>query len=278
MSNQELSRPNSTNLQIQSKQPNPLIGNWIQSEEEHQVALTYGQKLIRYYDKEDMKGLVEVMAKWRILLGVTSDPTDAELIVICQFVYDNFKEYTLEDIKLAMNWAISGKIDVGFVTQKTISSYYVSRALNSYDEMKRRLYNKLMEQKNSHQKRLEMEHKPNFSPEQKANNFKNLILELYDSYQKGGFFLDYNDSVYNWIKRSKVVHIDSKLVDEAVKYGKDQFLEERKKESEKRMLKAIEPESREYREKKLARQYIVLHYFKSTNIQAIVKAIKPEHF
>lgn len=265
-------------MQNQLTKPNSTIGNWIETEEQHQIALTYSDKQIRYYDREDMTKLVEVMAKWRVLLGVSSDSTQEELILICQFLYDNFKNYTLADIKLAMNWVISGKIDIGFVSQKNISSYYVSKALNAYDEEKRKLYNKLIEQKNNYQKKLEMETKPNFSPEEKANNFKKLILELYDSYQKGAFFLDFGDSIYNWIKRSKVIPLTQVLVDAAVKYGKDQFLEERKEEAKKRLVKAIEPESREYREKKLARHYIILEYFKSTSIQAIINSIKPEHF
>jgi hypothetical protein len=225
-----------------------------------------------------MKKLVEVMARWRVLLGVTTEPTDTELIVICQFVYDNFKNYTLEDIKLAMNWAISGKTEVGFVTQKTISSYYVSRALNAYDALKRQLYNKLMEERSNHLRKLEADTKAEFTPEQKAENFKSLILELFDSYQKGGFFIDYGDMVYNWLKKTRIITITNELVNEAVKYGKDQFLEERKKEAEKRILKAIEPSSRDYREKKLARHYIVLHFFKNTDLQQIIKSIKPEQF
>lgn len=278
MSNQELGRPNSTNLQNQLAKPNSMIGNWIENEEQLQIARTFDDKQIRYYDKEDMTKLVEVMAKWRVLLGVTSDSTHEELIVICQFVYDNFKSHTLSDIKLAMNWIVSGKVDIGFVSQKTISAYYISRAMNAYDEEKRKLFKKVMEQKSNYQNKLEMETKPNFSPEQRADNFKKLILELYDSYKKGGFFLDFGDSVYNWIKRSKAIPLTQSLVDAAVKYGKDQFLEERKEESKKRLVKAIEPESREYREKKLARHYIILEYFKSTSIQAIINTIKPEHF
>lgn len=265
-------------MQNQLVKPNSIIGNWIENEEQLQIARTFDDKQIRYYDKEDMTKLVEVMAKWRVLLGVTSDSTHEELIVICQFVYDNFKNHTLSDIKLAMNWVVSGKVDIGFVSQKTISSYYISRAINAYDEEKRKLYKKVIEQRNNYQNKLEMETKPNFSPEQRADNFKKLILELYDSYKKGGFFLDFGDSVYNWIKRSKAIPLTQSLVDAAVKYGKDQFLEERKEESKKRLVKAIEPESREYREKKLARHYIILEYFKSTSIQAIINTIKPEHF
>ena len=91
------------------KKQNVLIGDWIRNDTEIAVAQTFSEKRIGSFDREDMAKLVEVMAKWRVLLGVNNDSSETELIVICQFVYDNFKKFTLMDIKLAMNWAVSGK-------------------------------------------------------------------------------------------------------------------------------------------------------------------------
>ncbi len=76
-----------------SVKQNKLIGDWIQNEVEYEVAKTFDGKRIGQYTKEDMTKLVELMAHWRVLLGVTSDSTEIELVVICQFVYDNFKKY-----------------------------------------------------------------------------------------------------------------------------------------------------------------------------------------
>lgn len=253
-----------------------MIGNWIKSDEEHAVALTYGEKRIGDFNREDMTKLVEVMAQWRILLGVTSDSTEQELIIICQFVYDNFKKYTLSDIKLAMNWTISGKIDVGFVSQKNISSYYVSRALNAYDEHKRRIYNKFMYEREKHLSRLEQA-PPDRTPEEKANTFKSLIVGMYESHMNGSFFIDFGDFVYNWLKKTNQLSRDKAVIDEAVNYGRDRYLEERRKESI-NLSSAIEPEAKEQRQKKLARHYMIMKYFESTSVGQIVQSIKPEQF
>ncbi len=257
---------------------NNIIGSWVQSEDDNAIAKTYLDKKIGDFDREDMKLLVEVMAQWRVLLGVTSDSTENELIIICQFLYDNFKKYTLADIKLAMNWTISGKLDVGYVSQKTISSYYISRALNAYDEYKRNIYNNMMQRRDNYLNRVEMEQKPELTADDKANNFKNLILGLYDSFQKGNFFVDFGDFVYNWLKKTNQITNDKAVIAAAVKYGKEQFIEQRRNENIQRLVKAIEPESREFREKKLARHYIITIYFKENTIQSIINKINPSQF
>ena len=272
---QKADYPKSSNQLIKR---NNIIGSWVQSEDDNAIAKTYLDKKIGDFDREDMKLLVEVMAQWRVLLGVTSDSTENELIIICQFLYDNFKKYTLADIKLAMNWTISGKLDVGYVSQKTISSYYISRALNAYDEYKRNIYNTMMQRRDNHLNRVEMEQKPELTADDKANNFKNLILGLYDSFQKGGFFVDFGDFVYNWLKKTNQITNDKAVIAAAVKYGKEQFIEQRRNENIQRLVKAIEPESREFREKKLARHYIILMYFKENTIQSIINKIDHTQF
>ena len=276
---QELQKQiNSQNSLTQYNEQNPLIGDWVQGENEYAIALTYSDKKIGDYNREDMARLVEVMAQWRILLGVTSDSTEQELVIICQFVYDNFKKYTLGDIKLAMNWVISGKVDVGFVSQKNISSYYVSRALNAYDEEKRRIYNKMMYEREKHLHRLEMESKKKQTPSEKANDFKELILTMYDSYKKSGLFVDFGDFVYNWLKRSNLISRDNTVINAAVTYGREKYFEEIQEKKKFNPAAVIEPETKEFRQKKLARHYMIIHYFDSINVSGIIKAIKIEHF
>ena len=148
------------------------------------VANTYNEKRIGEYTSEDMKGLVEVMAKWRLLLGVNNtDSTEVELIVICQFVYDNFKRFTLEDIKLAMNWAISGKIDMQFVSTKSISAMYVSKALNQYEDEKRAIVQRIAESKEAYERKKSREQNIEVSPQEKANSFKNILLDAYNDFR-----------------------------------------------------------------------------------------------
>ena len=268
----------SNNSLEQYKGQKTLIGTWIQSEDERQVALTYGEKRIGQYDKEDMIGLVEVMAQWRILLGVTTEATEQELIIICQFLYDNFKKFTLSDIKLAMNWTISGKVDVGFVTQKNISSYYISRALNAYEEEKKRIYNKLMYERDKELEKQKQLEQSKVTPQDKANIFKEAILTMYKSYKEGRPVIDFGDFVYNWLKRTKQLSRDAKIVSDAIKYGQDMYLEERKKGGGLNPFANISTDNKEDRQKKLSRQYMIMHYFDSHTMPQIIAKINIQDF
>jgi len=265
-----------------SVKQNKLIGDWIQNEIEYEVAKTFNEKRIGDYTKEDMTKLVELMAHWRVLLGVTSDSTEIELVVICQFVYDNFKKYSLADIRLAMNWAIAGRVDIGFVSQKSLSSFYVSKVLNAYDDRKREIVNEFMERRDRHLRRLEIDKKTEPTPEEKANTFKEMILGIYKSYQNNQPFYDFNDFVYNWLKSTGQIQASQEDINAAVFYGQEKYREERRQKNAANILKQIVdmdvPENKEERQKKYAREYIIKKYFDKYTIGEIISKIKPSQF
>ena len=256
-----------------------MIGIWIQNEDENRIALTYSEKKIGDFNREDMTKLVEVMAKWRLLLGVTSDSTEHELVVICQFIYDNFKQYTLSDIELAMNWSISGRLDLGFVSQKTISSYYVSKAINAYDDEKRRIFNKIMDSKEKHERWLQDKEKKVLTPVEKANNFKDTIVTMYSVLDSEGVFYDIGDMVYNWLKRTNQLNTSKETIDKAINYGRDKYFEEIADQSiRRRLLEPPSPESKEQKQKKYAREYMVKLYLNSNDISEVISRITPSQF
>jgi hypothetical protein len=255
-----------------SVKQNKLIGDWIQNEVEYEVAKTFDGKRIGDYTKEDMTKLVELMAHWRVLLGVTSDSTEIELVVICQFVYDNFKKYSLADIRLAMNWAISGRIDVGFVSQKSLSSFYVSKVLNAYDDRKRDIYNGL----------LEIDKKSEPTVEEKAKLFKEMLMGLYTSHQNNQPFYDFNDFVYNWLKSTGQIQATQEEINAAVFYGQEKYRDERRQQNAANILRQISNmdvgDNKEEKQKKYAREYIIKKYFDKYTIGEIISKIKPSQF
>lgn len=272
----------SKDLEIRSTEQNSLIGSWIKDDNEYQVAVTYGEKKIGDFTREDMTRLVEVMAKWRILLGVTSDSTEGELVIICQFVYDNFKKFTLGDIKLAMNWVISGKIEMGFVSQKNISSYYVSRALNLYDEHKRTIVNKIWDEKTRYLIRVEDEKSKQIkeTKEEKANSFKELILTMYNQHTNGGEFYDLGDMVYEWLKKTNQLERNIDIINSAIKYGHEKLIEEKvnSKIKNKLYLTFDDASDDERRKKKYGREYMIKNYFDKVGIGELVSNINPKDF
>ena len=231
-----------------------------------------------------MSQLVELMAKWKVLLGATNEATSAELVLICQFIYDNFKKFTLEDIKIAMNWAISGKIDMSFVSTKSISALYVSKALQLYEEEKKLIINKIAAEKIAFERKESLNNSTPVTEQEKANIFKTILIDVYISYKQEGKFLDFKDFVYNWIKNNKIFVPSKKDINDAMIYGETKtreykHLEQKNKKEVISVTKYFESQDDEYRKKKFARQYIVIQFFdKLNNLQELLNYIKLEQF
>lgn len=231
-----------------------------------------------------MTELVELMAKWKVLLGAANEATSAELILICQFIYDNFKKFTLEDIKIAMNWAISGKIDMSFVSTKTISALYVSKALQFYEEEKKNVINKIAADKASYERKQSIQTESKATPEEKANIFKDLLIDVYKNYKQHNKFQDFKDFVYSWLKNNKIFIPSKKLIQDAMIFGetKNRELKQLEKEDKSKVfsvIKYFESQDDEYRKKKFARQYIVTQFFDNIkNLQELLSYIKIEQF
>ena len=255
-----------------------MIGQWLNSEEEHSIAKSYDEKRLKHFNKEDIKELVELVGRWRLLLGVTSESNDTELVVITQFIYDNYPNVTLTDIRFAMNWSISGRIEVGFVTQKNISSYYVSKAINAYIIEKRNIVNHIEERKNSllAQKQNEIIEQ---TPVEKANTFKSIVLNLYDSYKKEKPILDYNDIVYSWLKKSKNLCIKQEVINEAIRYGSKRYSDEKQDLSIANKINQSFENDKENRMKKYSRSFMITYFFKTMKSEVdIINLIEVKDF
>lgn len=280
----ELAKTNLNNSITQWKGQNKLIGDWIRNDQELAIAKTYNEKKIGDYTTEDMKALVEVMAKWRLLLGVTNtESTEVELVVICQFVYDNFKRFTIEDIKLAMNWAISGKIDMQFVSTKSINANYVSKALNQYEDEKRAIVQRIAEAKDSYERQKSRDQKIEVSPKEKAEIFKETLLHAYNDYKQNGSFIDFQDFIYNWMKKNRILNPSQKDVSDAMIYGETKLrevkqLELQDKDKAKNLTKYFESQDDEFRKKKFARNYIISKFFDKVELGQLLGYIKLEQF
>lgn len=278
MSNHELQKADSSNLQTQLEKQNKLIGNWIVNQEEYQIALTVSEKKIGKFNRDEMGDIVDVLAQWRLLLGVTSDATQEELVFITQFLYDNFKHLTLSDLQTAKNWSIMGKIDVGFVSQKTFSSYYISRCLNAYEDEKRRIINEISQRKERYESKRALENPVKLSAQEEARSFKDYLLTLYKAYSEDREFYDFGDMLYNWGKSVGLIKPDNKEVSDAMIYATERLREF--KQSENRLIasKNIDVMDDETRKKKFARVFVITNMFRRHSISEIIQKIDINYF
>ena len=265
---------------MQLTKPNKLIGNWINSKDEMAIALTMGEKRIGQFDRKDMEDIVDVLAQWRLMLGVTTDSTHEELVFITQFIYDNYKHLTLSDLTMAKTWSIMGKVDVGFVSQKTFSSYYISRSINAYEDEKRKIINDISEKKERYEMRMALERPTPIAPEAEMKSFQEHIVTMYQSYHNGNEPYDIGDLVYNWLKQVKLANPNQNEVNEAMIYANEK-LREHNYEKNKHLKTKIaidENMSEENLKKKFARSYIRNKIFDSVPLSTIISKIRIEQF
>ena len=268
-------------MSIQSKKQNALLGSWIKNDKDLIVVQTYNGKRIGQFDHEDMKKLVEVMGKWRFLLGVNNDSSDSELVFICQFVYDNFKTLTIEDVTLAMNWAISGVTDMTYVSKKNLSAAYVSKALNLYEEEKRAIIQRIAYEKEAFERRKSLDEPLVVSPEDKAKTFIDILINAYNEYKNEDDFYDFGDFIYNWMKRNKIVNPTKEVVQQAMIHGEKKASDFKKDGEEGQKRKRIYESAmndKEYRKKKFAREYIISKLFDQVPLDKLIKLVRKEQF
>jgi len=278
MDNQELERTQSQKLQTQSAKPNALIGNWVTTAEDNKIALTLSEKRIGQFDRVDMADIVDLMAQWRLMLGVTTDTTQEELIFITQFIYDNYKHLTLSDLNIAKNWSILGRIDVGFVTQKTFSSYYVSRCINAYEEEKRKIINQIAQNKERYETRKAIDNPTPQSAEEKANSFKDHILTMYRASNEDRPIIDLADMVYNWLKAVGFLKLSDLEIKEAMLYATDRLREMNFQDNKLNAKNQFDPQTEDMRKKKFAREYVINKVFKKLSVSDIVSKISIDYF
>jgi hypothetical protein len=262
---------------VQHKKPNNLIGNWIVNSEEYNIASTLSEKKIGDFNREEMGSIVDLMANWRLMLGVTNEVTQEELVFITQFIYDNYKYLCLRDLEYAKNWAIMGKTDVGFVTQKTFSSYYVSRCINAYEVEKRRIINEISHRKERYETKKAIEKPTQLSPQEKANSFKDHLLTLYKSFNEEREYVDIGDMVYNWAKENNLLSLNPREVDAAMVYAKERLREY--KTTEKSVSTSLNvPMDEDTRLKKYARIFVLNNMFRKYAISELLSKINLDYF
>lgn len=263
---------------MQHKKPNNLIGNWIVNSEEYNIASTLSEKKIGEFNREEMGSIVDLMANWRLMLGVTNEVTQEELVFITQFIYDNYKYLCLRDLEYAKNWAIMGKTDVGFVSQKTFSSYYVSKCINAYEDMKRRIINEISHRKDRYEAKRAIEKPTKLSPEEEANSFKDHILTLYKAFVEDREYMDVGDMVYNWAKAVGILNLNPKEVQDAMTYGIERLREFKATETRASASLNLMEMDDETRKKKYARIFVLNNMFRKYAISEIIQKINLEYF
>jgi hypothetical protein len=219
---------------------------------------------------EDWNELLKVVAKWRLYIGIPKKEVDAELSVVTEFIGNTYPFLTLSEIELAYNLSIARKLeDVEFFgyfsplyVGKVIDSYLYYRKVNLADTIRRR--DRYLQEQN------EINNRP--TPEQQAQDTKEIIGEFYKRYKETGEVEDVLCICYNYFRKFKMLKVSQEDIDEAMAYAK------KKVTSKPLPFARVMENSNDYETKIYARNFIVQKYFENVDIDVLLNNIKPEQF
>jgi len=274
----ELSKKENNELSVTNA--SPLVGKWIANDKELAIATTLAEKRIGRFDSKDMAELVGLMAKWKLMLGSNTEATEQELIFVCQFIYDEFPQLTLTDVKMCMNMVISGKLDVSFVSTKSLSANYVSKCLNVYEDYKAETINRIAQNKEKLLLREEIDNPKPVSAADKMNIFKEYFINVYKGYKDKQVVDDRGGFTYKWLKHVGLIMATQQNITDAMNYANDRYILERNQNFS-LFTKAIEkdvPINEKEIKKRFAREYLIANVFDKYSFVQLIELIKIDYF
>ena len=265
---------NKSNQKLQ-KQHN-LIGDWIKTKQQYDVVVNHtGSSQLKKATNNMMNDLVTILGLWKFSVGNNTETSTDEYRYMALFIKDNFSEFTLEEIRSAMNMSINGTFENKYFG--SFSPIYVSSVLNAYREYRASILRKVEEDAEAHrraeQKRLMA------TPEYRCNQMKQFIYEQYETYKKEGEIFDHFNLIYTFLRNINQLDVPKSIVDEAVEYGKKRSSQEKSnKNNLKSLIESTNSNDIEENTKKFARNYVIQKHFEKVSIKDILNSIKIDHF
>jgi hypothetical protein len=221
---------------------------------------------------QELTPLINVVAKWRMYVGLPKTDVSEELSLVADFLYKEYGYLTVNEIELAYTLSVTNRLReaefFGYFSPlyvgKVLDAYLYYRKITMADTIRRR--------DRAMQEAKELANKP--TQEQQAKQMKELFKEMYDRYKSQGEIYDPFSITYNFLRRAKLFTPTKDEIEEAVKWGKEK-VQEIKREKYAFVKYNL---NQEEEEKRWSRTWCVQKYFENVDISVLLNNIKPEFF
>jgi hypothetical protein len=207
--------------QLQLK-PQLLIGAWIGSGNEgvrntEIYTAKNDLKISEFTENAQMNNLLKEVTTWRLHLGIREDASKEEFLLVTNFIRENYSELSVAEIKLAYNYALTGKLDVEIEAYGKFSPLYIAKILNAYKKFVNPIYTNLTYQKRDwdreqEKKKIEQDEKDrieNMPFAEKVESRKQSIIWYYDKIKNSYDYLgDYGSVVWDFLTRNNLINAD----------------------------------------------------------------------
>lgn len=201
------------------------------------VSVLFANKPISSYKKEEMGEIIELIAKWRYLVGINSTLEPIELKALTDFIQLNYGNLTVQEINLAINLSLKGTLDVDNRPYGSFSALYISTILNAYLDYRIKLLKEIRQiQEEVEEKQLLEQKSVPPPPEVQASDMRDILKNAFITYDKDKFFADPFFLIYNFLKKKGVFRKFSKENVEDIKIKAKKYAENYKTDQNSQVL------------------------------------------
>jgi len=221
---------------------------------------------------QSMDKLVEIVAHWRMYLGIPQHDASEEIAINSAFIFEHYPHLTVNEIKLAYTYVILGKTEnVEFYGNFSVA--YIAKVLNAYLYYRRVIMADLIRRKEKHeQEQLEKSTKPSPEEEQKLTVW--IFEKFYKEWEETGEVSDICNLCFRFLREHKMLQISKEETELAMSYGAKKAMAVDQKRNP--LVEVVAP--REKETQRWARNWCVAEYFKKHTLEQIISHIKPEIF
>jgi hypothetical protein len=260
-------KPASTNLPYQL--PKLSLLRFVETSDEIKIVECL-EKSTQIANLQNLLPLLEVVAKWRMYIGIPKDDNSMELAIVRDFIREEYPHLTLKEIELAYTLSAKNKLQ-NCEYYGAFSPFYVGRVLDSYMYYRKMTLAEPIRRKEKY-KYLDEEEKNKPTPQEEAKLTQELFKHFYEQHKNGEEISDVFNLCWNYLRSQKVINPVKEEYEAAMRYGQDKVLNKKKDFFEKFQFNT------DNEQKKYARNFCLLNFFVTIYIVIFLITIKPEHF
>jgi hypothetical protein len=234
-------------------------------------------KEITNSDKSEMTEITKTIAQWGYALGITVVAQD--LVTLNNFVRENFPNLNIFDLKVCVKLVSinSDLLETDAEPYGKLTLIYVSKVLKAYESYRGKICSEVRQKI----LKIEQDNKPPMSKEERIVNFKELLSNAKITVNKGEFFEDLGEVVYNFIRHNKLIKIDKVLIDKAMNGGEQEFrayVSDSKRGNLKKMINDVSftATKKEEMVRRYARRYVAQFWVENMDLEAMLKNLTYE--
>lgn len=254
--------------QQQTKWQTNLVG-FTRNETEKRFLSSLNDKTIEHYKtKEDYTRLIQVVTKWRIMLGLSKDMSEEELKINVQFIKNSYAKLTAKEIELAIDLSLQGYLGVDPQPYGNFSPLYISKILNAFVEKHNEKINALLQRKRQAEIDAKRNEVDNRTPMEIAQSIKDFIRDWGKRVRDSDkYYGDFNYSVWNFLNAGGYIEPDDDTLKDAKEFADAEHRKMEEIENKNIFMRSIRNAQKEQEVKKrkemYGRFYVMRAFFRS---------------